>query len=264
MVKILTVSVFPVGATNNEYVSSGSFWNWIADHGKFVQSVTGYFPGSGSCPSSEDTYHHASSYQKEGNVDGDIRYWCVCDYCHQSFTAYESDLQQSYEAQVEELPAPSYNSDGSLYIQGVHDGIRVQNAGSGIGKEGISCTHTSYLGYSGYDGVGHFNCENNSLSVVPKSGSSHFSFYYVEFLFKISSPLDGYYILMDNPSINGFMIVNDTKYDLIQYWIKNSSIFYNKGSKVSASSSAYSSKAGVALRTSCENLSHNLQKRKSV
>ena len=162
------------------------------------------------------------------------------------------------------MPAPSYNSDGSLYIQGVHDGIRVQNAGSGIGKEGISCTHTSYLGYSGYDGVGHFNCENNSLSVVPKSGSSHFSFYYVEFLFKISSPLDGYYILMDNPSINGFMIVNDTKYDLIQYWIKNSSIFYNKGSKVSASSSAYSSKAGVALRTSCENLSHNLQKRKSV
>ena len=115
VVKILTVSVFPVGATNNEYVSSGSFWNWIADHGKFVQSVTGYFPGSGSCPSSEDTYHHASSYQKEGNVDGDIRYWCVCDYCHQSFTAYESDLQQSYEAQVEELQNTIVTSGASLH-----------------------------------------------------------------------------------------------------------------------------------------------------
>lgn len=121
VVKILTVSVFPVGATNNEYVSSGSFWNWIADHGKFVQSVTGYFPGSGSCPSSEDTYHHASSYQKEGNVDGDIRYWCVCDYCHQSFTAYESDLQQSYEAQVEELPAQSITAAGKLIWQTTWD-----------------------------------------------------------------------------------------------------------------------------------------------
>ena len=114
LVKLFITLVLPVGATNNEYVSSGSFWNWIADHGKLVQSVTGYFPGSGSCPSSEDTYHHASSYQKEGNVNGDIRYWCVCDYCHQSFTAYESDLQQSYEAQVAELPAPVYGLDGAL------------------------------------------------------------------------------------------------------------------------------------------------------
>jgi len=116
VVRFLVALVLPVGAINNEYVSSGSFWNWIADHGKFVQSITGYFPGSGSCPSSEDTYHHASSYQKEGNVDGDIRYRCICDYCHQSFTAYASDLQQSYEAQVEELPAPVYGADGSIYV----------------------------------------------------------------------------------------------------------------------------------------------------
>lgn len=114
VVRFLVALVFPVGAINNEYVSSGSFWNWIADHGNFVQSITGYFPGSGSCPSSEDTYHHASSYQKEGNVDGDIRYRCICDYCHQSFTAYASDLQQSYDAQVAELPAPVYGLDGAL------------------------------------------------------------------------------------------------------------------------------------------------------
>ena len=234
----------PASASDTEYVSRDTFWNWVAGSNDVIKQVINFAGGFGTCSKSEDTYHHASSYFKEGNVNGEVRYRCVCDLCGDSFTAYEKDLQQSYDAQVAELPAPSYNSDGSLYIQGVHDGIRVQNAGSGIGKEGISCTHTSYLGYSGYDGVGHFNCENNSLSVVPKSGSSHFSFYYVEFLFKISSPLDGYYILMDNPSINGFMIVNDTKYDLIQYWIKNSSIFYNKGSKVSASSSAYSSKAG--------------------
>ena len=250
----LLIAVFliiPVGATSSshadvEYIQKSNFWTWAAgEPGTGWNKFIGYTFGV-SCPNSEDGYHHASSYRRpEASWGGPTGYYkCICDLCGAEFTAYEKDLQQSYDAQVAELPAPSYNSDGSLYIQGVHDGIRVQNAGSGIGKEGISCTHTSYLGYSGYDGVGHFNCENNSLSVVPKSGSSHFSFYYVEFLFKISSPLDGYYILMDNPSINGFMIVNDTKYDLIQYWIKNSSIFYNKGSKVSASSSAYSSKAG--------------------
>ncbi len=113
-IELLFVSAGPVFASDTEYVSRGSFWNWIAGNGGVVQKITGYFPGSGSCPNSEDTYHHATSYQKEGNLDGDVRYRCICDYCHQPFTAYESDLQQSYDTQVQELPAQGFTSEGNL------------------------------------------------------------------------------------------------------------------------------------------------------
>ena len=49
---------------------------------------------------------------------------------------------------------------------------------------------------------------------------------------------------MDNPSINGSMIVDDIEYNLIQVWTKRSSVFYSKGSELSVSSVAYGSDAG--------------------
>ncbi len=68
--------------------------------------------GSGKTCSVMDTY--ASSYFHEGNVGGEVRYRCICDYCGDSFTAYASDLQQSYNSQVSELPSPSLDSEGYL------------------------------------------------------------------------------------------------------------------------------------------------------
>ena len=82
-----------------------------------LQKIIGYSFGTGVCPNSEDTYHHSSSYvyEKENGY-----YKCICSICGQTFTAYESDLQQSYEAQVSELPADNINSQGlsNFYITG--------------------------------------------------------------------------------------------------------------------------------------------------
>lgn len=126
IVSFLLIAVFlivPVSATSFsssdvEYIQKSSFWNWLAgkpgtDWNKFV----GYTFGN-SCPNSEDGYHHASSYQRpEASWGGPTGYYkCICDLCGAEFTAYESDLQQSYEAQVEELPAPVYGADGSIYV----------------------------------------------------------------------------------------------------------------------------------------------------
>ena len=46
---------------------------------------------------SEDGYHHATSYASSRD---DGYYRCICTYCGKEFTAYASDLEQSYEKQV--------------------------------------------------------------------------------------------------------------------------------------------------------------------
>lgn len=111
---LVSFLVFPVSATGSEYVSRDTFWNWAAGSNGVIKQVINFVGGLGTCSKSDDTYHHASSYFKEGNVDGEVRYRCICDLCGDAFTAYASDLQQSYETQVGELPAPILTSVGSL------------------------------------------------------------------------------------------------------------------------------------------------------
>ena len=100
-----------------EYVQKASIFNWMAnnlDNSSFWYGITGYHFGA-FCPETEDSYHRASSYIKSGvSVLGATYYECTCDYCGAFFTAYESDLKQSYEAQVSEMPAPGYSSNGEL------------------------------------------------------------------------------------------------------------------------------------------------------
>jgi len=112
--ELLFVSVCPVIAANTEYVSKDTFWNWAAGSNGVIKQVINFVGGLGTCSKSEDTYHHASTYFHEGNVNGEVRYRCICDYCGDSFTAYASDLEQSYDAQVSELPATGFTSEGNL------------------------------------------------------------------------------------------------------------------------------------------------------
>lgn len=100
-VALLTVSVLPSFAADTEYLSKDSFWNWIAGKGGIVQKVTGYLPGTGTCTQSDDGYHHSTSAYRVSS-DGS-HFLCVCDYCGKDFSAYESDLQQSYDTQVEDI-----------------------------------------------------------------------------------------------------------------------------------------------------------------
>jgi len=104
----------------------GKEFDYNAD---FLKNVTGYFVGQ-ECPSSPDKYHHGPKPafgSGTGGSDENGRFsWVICDHCGKQFKVYssfvggsgggfsKSDLQQSYEAQVAELPAPVYGLDGAL------------------------------------------------------------------------------------------------------------------------------------------------------
>lgn len=107
---ILAVNV-PAYATEIDYVSRDSFWNWIAGSNGIAQKFVGFLSFAGTCAQSEDSYHHASSYEYD---TGDGHYGCVCIYCGKVFTAYASDLSAAYDDYVETLPATGYTSSGGF------------------------------------------------------------------------------------------------------------------------------------------------------
>ncbi len=63
---IPSCSVFAADG-DNEYVSQDNFFNWVAGTNGFFQKIVGYTAGSSglTCAVSDDTYHHATSYQKD-------------------------------------------------------------------------------------------------------------------------------------------------------------------------------------------------------
>ena len=85
--------------SDSEYTQKSNFWHWIAGAGSPLNGYVGYAFGA-VCPESEDSYHYATSYEQ---YFSDGYYRCICSYCGKDFTAYASDLQQSYENQVEEM-----------------------------------------------------------------------------------------------------------------------------------------------------------------
>ena len=119
-----------------EYVA-GTFFDVIAgqlvsEGIDYIKDFIGYSAGK-ECESSSDGYHHcekAAFGHGTGGTNENGRYSLVsCKYCGETFKFYssggfgsggggfsKSDLQQSYEAQVEELPATGYSSDGGLLI----------------------------------------------------------------------------------------------------------------------------------------------------
>lgn len=114
LIIILCSTYFSVLAANKqdeaekEYTQKASFSQWA---GSLIQSIGGYSFGT-ACPNSDDSYHHASTSlgHATGIFGGESPYYrCICDYCGDEFTAYASDLQRSYENQVEEMKS-TYNT----------------------------------------------------------------------------------------------------------------------------------------------------------
>lgn len=106
-----------------EYVQRANWWHWVyrdadeTDKSSFLYRILSYSEGS-ICPNAEDGYHKASSYLEfKKPLIGDPYYSCLCEHCGHSFKAYETDLKQSYEAQVSGMPATGFDSDGALLIR---------------------------------------------------------------------------------------------------------------------------------------------------
>lgn len=149
---------------SGSYIAS-NFWDFLQGkefdyNADFWKNVTGYFVGQ-ECPSSPDKYHHGPKPafgSGTGGSDENGRFsWVTCDHCGKQFKAYssftpnasgfgKSDLQQSYEAQVEELPATGYNASGKLLYSPVLSYIEVYRSGNYI-----YCEH-------GLDDVGSLDC----------------------------------------------------------------------------------------------------------
>lgn len=118
---------------SGSYIAS-NFWDFLSGNEydynlDFWKNVTGYFVGK-ECPSSPDSYHHGPKPafgSSSGGSDENGRFgWATCEYCGNLFKVYssftpnssgfggKSDLQQSYDSQVAELPAPVYTSAGEF------------------------------------------------------------------------------------------------------------------------------------------------------
>jgi len=202
---ILCVSAFAASAP--VYDQKTTWWHWVKDV-PFLGDWVAYRLGA-VCPNSEDKYHHASTYQ---SVHEDGYFTCICTYCGQEFIAYESDLKQSYQQQVDSLPASGYNSDGSLlwspalkYINALY----ITGAGFSWTSHYKACPHFStdnstYVPDAPF--VANFDCDNLSVSIRPESGSSGFNFTRGFFVFSDIYPVSGFYTLLDTPSWKGYSI----------------------------------------------------------
>ena len=111
VVLLAALSLPSFASAGSQYEQKVSFWDWIAGKGSILNGFVGNTVGR-VCPKSEDGYHHANSYQFDR---GNGYYTCICSYCGHEFEAYESDLQQSYQQQVESLPASTITQN-SLYM----------------------------------------------------------------------------------------------------------------------------------------------------
>ena len=150
-VLFLCVLCLPVFASNSEYVQKATFFQWT---GSMLQDLIGYSFGL-ACSNSGDGYHHANSYQK---AFGDGYYSCICTYCGHSFTAYESDLQQSYTDYVGTLPATGYNSAGHLIWQPSYADLSSIYIVVRFGS--------AYANYFTIDGLGSFSKSSTSFCYI--------------------------------------------------------------------------------------------------
>lgn len=212
---ITPVSAASSSSSDVEYIQKASFWTWAAGQNEFLHGLVG--STGASCPSAEDGYHHASSYRRpEASWGGLTGYYkCICDLCGAEFKAYESDLQQSYDAQVAELPATGYSSDGGLLIPyHVLDHCVMFRTSSSHWSYLSSCSnHTNFTGGGGSSSSGTaflytYSCELNSVSFKVKSGSSGFGSVGFTYRLRATIPYNGYYSYLLFPVVIDYVTVS--------------------------------------------------------
>lgn len=181
----------------------GEFWDMMTGkeydmYFDYWKNFAGYLAGE-ECPSSPDKYHHGNVpvggigvFGSGGTDDNGKFVWHTCDYCGEQFKVYASDLQQSYDAQVAELPATGYNSAGRLMWQPTIDDISKLFPNDPANRAYFEFHRVSSS--SGYELAREF--PNDSVSpdssrtglVFTGSGGSCFYVYLSQFNFKVPVP----------------------------------------------------------------------------
>ena len=234
---ITPVSAASSSSSDVEYIQKASFWTWAAGQNEFLHGLVG--STGASCPSAEDGYHHASSYRRpEASWGGLTGYYkCICDLCGAEFKAYESDLQQSYEAQVAELPATGYQSNGALrwspktlYMS--FDTGRYSRAWAYCpdypGTVKTSSTHNF-----------SFDCDNKSFSIRPSSESTYFYLVEIRLGFDGFFPIVGFYKIIESSAFMQSAVDDNSvlRPGVAFYRAESSGVYHNSGESFFASSS---------------------------
>lgn len=154
-----------------------TFWTMFSGV-PILREFLGYTAGL-VCPQSEDGYHHASSYE----VDGENGYYdCVCSKCGWPFIAYETDLQQSYDTFVESLENPVVSSSGAslrCYPTSLVNRILVSSLSDIVQESGFEAERQWYF--------------DDLYTFVQKSSRGSYKFSPVWFYFQV--PVSGYYYI---------------------------------------------------------------------
>lgn len=171
----------------------GQFWDMMTGkeydmYFDYWKNFVGYLAGE-ECPSSPDKYHHGNVpvggigvFGSGGTDDNGKFVWHTCDYCGEQFKVYASDLQQSYDAQVEELPATGYTSTGSLIWQ--MPVSAVTSFRYDFTRPFLPVSELPYSGHGGkvfVDSFCSFKCEHAAITVHPASGTEFLCTYIVPF-----------------------------------------------------------------------------------
>lgn len=191
---MFTLCVPAFASSGSAYNQKTDFWSWFKDV-PIISDFIGYTWG-GVCPESNDSYHHANSYQVD---KGDGTYKCICTYCGHEFTAYESDLQQSYNDYVGTLPVSGYNSSGNLiwYPTSSYLGAAVQ----------VQTTGATSNWYSLHEMEGKSSQHIDGAYIISVSFAS--SRYYVgaQCFFDVKSfPVSGSYRLLETCALVGSIV----------------------------------------------------------
>lgn len=236
-----SVSVLADDSSNpddKEYIQKVGFYHLFAGS-EMCRKFVGYTTGQ-ICPNTEDGYHRASSYEEyKKPLIGDPYYSCICEHCGHTFKAYESDLKQSYEAQVAEMPATEYNSDGSLLLY-PSDSCLYVDWGLWVGSthELIACPHyfgSHYVSSRSLSFNISFDCDNYTITATLKDGCSSFSFKGSPVcLFRFDCPIDGMYSKLSPSSFSGYYIKADgTRIPFSREFVSYSSpVFYSAGKSI--------------------------------
>lgn len=202
----LILSVFAV-ESDKEYVSEDTFWHWLFQNTSgVVSAIVGYSAGS-VCTVNADGYHCSSEISDLvwDFYSGDYRLQCICESCGAEFFAYQRDVKQSYESQVSKLPAPGFNSDGSLLWSPKLDYFDLQWTSKGGTTYVSGCPHyVKDVDDQVLRVTTTFNCELQTVTARLMSGTTGFSLGYVDFHFSGERPIDGYYQQIVSPKSVGY------------------------------------------------------------
>lgn len=182
----LAVLCVPAFASDSGSLSSplsGDFWTWVQYSNNWFKSIF----DEDICPQSPNTNGRHELVKTHTTVDGKTGYFYVCKHCGKS--AGEVG-EEAYQQQVSDLPAPGYNSDGSLLI---FSEISSHGYYSGATSSFYNCNQHETAESHGWHFDIKYLCDSDIVSLSLSSGQSYFGIYSFAALYKLEAPYDGFY-----------------------------------------------------------------------